>query len=46
MLRTKNDKKIGANMTIKNPNFKKLLEKNIDLILKDISNKDYQEYKL
>ena len=46
MLRAKNDKKIGANMTIKNPYFRKLLENNIDLILQDISKGNYQAFRL
>lgn len=44
MLKNKKDKKIGANMTVKNANFKKLLEKNLDLILSDLRKKDFDEY--
>jgi len=44
MIRLKNDKKIGANITIKNPKFVKTLDKNLDLVLKDIENEDFDEY--
>lgn len=44
MIRHKNDKQIGANMTVKNPKFKKILKKNLDMILKDIQAKKYEEY--
>lgn len=44
MLRTKNDKKIGANMSIVNPKFKKILDENLDLIQKEITQGEYQEY--
>ncbi len=46
MLRPKNDKMIGANMTIKNPRFKNLLERNIDMILGDIKAGNYEEYNI
>lgn len=46
MIRMKNDKQIGANMTVKNPKFKKALEKNLDMILCDLENEDYEEYPL
>lgn len=46
MIRLKNDKQIGSNITIKNPKFKQLLEKNLDLILKDLENGEYEEYDL
>ena len=45
MLRSKSDKAIGANMTIKNPHFKKLLAKNINLISRDLDGGQYKEYK-
>jgi hypothetical protein len=44
MMRTKKDKQIGANMTIKNPRFKKALDKNISLILDDLERGRYREY--
>lgn len=44
MIRLKNDKKIGANMTVKNPKFRKTLDKNLDLILADLKNGDFEEY--
>ncbi|MDD3861660.1 MAG: hypothetical protein PHP74_02105 [Candidatus Gracilibacteria bacterium] len=44
MIRLKNDKQIGANMTVKNPEFKKVLEKNLDLILRDLRSGNYEEY--
>jgi len=43
-LKPKKDKKIGMNMTIKNPNFKNLLSRNLDLILKDLVAGNYIEY--
>jgi len=46
MIRLKNDKKIGRNMTIQNPKFKKALNKNINLILKDLSKGNYEEFEL
>jgi len=44
MMRTKKDKQIGANMTIKNPKFKNLLDKNISLIISDLERGHYSEY--
>lgn len=46
MLRTKNDKQIGANMSVQNPKFKKVLEKNISTILRDLESGDYEEIDL
>jgi len=46
MIRLKNDKKIGANMSIENPKFKKILEKNLLLIFEDIENGNYEEFEL
>ena len=46
MIRLKNDKQVGANMTVNNPKFKKVLDENLDLILADLSNKDFEEYEL
>lgn len=46
MIRLKNDKKIGANMSIENPKFKKILEKNFHLLFKDIENGNYEEFEL
>ncbi len=46
LLRPKNDKQIGANMTIKNPKFKRALDRNLDLILKDLKNGDFEEFDL
>lgn len=46
MIRLKNDKQIGANMTVKNPKFKKALDKNLDSILTDWENGDFEEYEL
>lgn len=46
MLRPKNDKQIGANMSVQNPKFKKVLEKNINTILKDLEAGDYEEVDL
>ena len=44
MMRTKKDKQIGANMTITNPKFKKVLNKNISLIIDDLEQGRYSEY--
>lgn len=44
MIRSKNDKKVGANMTVNNPQFKKVLEKNLDLILSDLGKGDFTEF--
>ena len=46
MIRLKNDKQIGANITVDNPKFKKVLDKNLDLILRDLTNKNFEEYEL
>ncbi|MFA5792356.1 MAG: hypothetical protein WC897_00615 [Candidatus Gracilibacteria bacterium] len=44
LLRQKKDKLVGSNMTIKNIHFKKTLSKNLDSILTDLNNGDYEEY--
>jgi phage-related protein len=46
MLRHKNDKQIGANMSVANPKFKSLLEKNIDILLRDLEAGNYEEIDL
>lgn len=46
MIRLKNDKQIGVNITIKNSRFKKVLEKNLDLILMDLSKRNFEEFEL
>jgi hypothetical protein len=46
MIRHKNDKKIGSNMTMKNKFFYQELEKNLDLILHDLKKDDYVEHNL
>lgn len=46
MIRLKNDKQIGVNMSIKNSKFKKVLDKNLDLILQDLKEKNFEEYEL
>lgn len=46
MLRPKNDKEIGANMTTENKKFKKVLDKNLDLIIEDLKTHKYMEYEL
>ncbi|MDP4008214.1 MAG: hypothetical protein Q8P68_03415 [Candidatus Peregrinibacteria bacterium] len=46
MIRHKNDKRIGANMTVQNTKFRKVLEKNLDLILSDLKKGDYEEIEL
>ena len=46
MIRMKNDKKVGVNMTINNPKFKKALEKNLEGILKDLALGNYKKITL
>lgn len=46
MIRLKNDKQVGSNMTVKNPKFEKVLEKNLDLIFSDLKKGDFVEYDL
>ena len=46
MIRPKNDKKIGTNMTVKNKKFEKFLSKNLDLILGDLEKGSYEEFEL
>lgn len=46
MIRLKNDKKVGVNMTIKNPHFKKALEKNLLSLMSDVENGDFEEFEL
>ena len=46
MIRLKNDKKIGENMSVENPKFKKALDKNLALLMDDIENDDYEEFEL
>lgn len=46
MLRPKNDKQIGANMSVKNAKFRKILEKNLDMLLGDLTKKKFEEYLL
>lgn len=46
MIRLKNDKKIGVNMTVQNPKFAKTLDRNLDIILKDLKGGKYEEFDL
>lgn len=46
MLRLKNDKKVGENMSIDNPKFKKVFDKNLALLINDIGHDDYEEFEL
>lgn len=46
MIRAKNDKAVGANMTVKNSKFKKSLEGNLDRILSDLEHGAFVEYDL
>jgi len=46
MIRLKNDKQIGANMTIKNTKFKKALDKNLNSILSDLNSGNFEEHEL
>jgi hypothetical protein len=44
ILRMKSDKQVGSNMTILNPKFRRILEKNLDLILEDMGMGRYREF--
>lgn len=46
MIRTKKDKQIGTNMTIKNPKFQRALDKNLNSIMSDLAHGRYNEYDL
>ncbi len=46
ILRTKKDKQIGTNMTVKNQKFQKVLDKNLSLIIGDLEKGKYSEYDL
>lgn len=46
MIRLKNDKKVGENMSIDNPRFKKVFDKNLALLINDIEHDDYEEFGL
>lgn len=46
MIKMKNDKKVGANMTVQNPHFVKTLDKNLDIILRDLQKGKYEELDL
>ncbi len=46
MLRLKNDKNIGGNMSFENSKFKKAFDKNLTLIMKDIKSNAYEEFEL
>lgn len=46
LLRHKNDKKIGSNMSFSNPHFKELLAKRISQVFEELKTGDYEEYEL
>lgn len=46
MIRLKNDKKVGENMSIDNPRLKKVFDKNLALLFNDIEHDDYEEFGL
>ncbi len=46
MTRQKNDKKIGSNMTVDNPKFKEVLDKNLDSILQDLKSGRYEAFEV
>ena len=46
MAKPKHDKLIGMNMSLKNPNFNKILHRNLETALEDIKKSAYKEYKL
>lgn len=46
MARLKNDKKIGSNMTVDNPQFKRVLEKNLSSILLDLKFGRYEVFQI
>lgn len=46
MVRMKNDKQVGTNMTVKNDKFRNLLDKNLEAIFHDLNRGDFEEYEL
>lgn len=46
LLRHKNDKKIGANMSIENPHFRKILDRRITCVLSDLRDDRYGVFDL
>ena len=46
MIRMKNDKQIGANMTVDNKKFKKILERNLEDVLNDLAADQYDVFDL
>jgi hypothetical protein len=46
MLRSKSDKRIGANMAVQNPKFRKVLERNLNLIICDLELGRLSEYEI
>ncbi|MEK7183287.1 MAG: hypothetical protein AAB776_01490 [Patescibacteria group bacterium] len=46
MLRLKTDKQIGSNMTVDNPDFRKVLERNIESIVRDIKSHRYEIFEI
>jgi len=46
ILRHKNDKEIWNNMSFKNKKFCNVLNRNLDLIFKDLKNWDFEDYKI
>ncbi len=46
MLRLKNDKNVGENMSFENVKFAKVFDKNLALLMEDIENNDYEEFEI
>ena len=44
MARSKNDKQVGANMSVQNKKFKNLLNRNLDMILEDLEEGLFEEF--
>lgn len=46
MIRLKNDKIVGENMSVDNTKFKKVFDKNLNLLITDIEENNYEEFEL
>lgn len=46
MIKLKNDKKVGENMSFENRKFGKVFDKNLAAVMKDIENDNYEEFDL
>ncbi len=46
ILRHKNDKEIWDNMSFKNKSFCNILDRNLNLVFKDLNNWDFEDYEI